>query len=581
MSFPPQTNDDFFDKNVRQSIINFFNLPASKVKIAFAVSADSRKRRSTDNVEVIIEISNDPEDSDASMISSDKMKNISATVMDKTQCGEALVEGGTVLSVSEPLPSPEDSNWQDVVEKVESGEEFTTVIQIPANLHITEGSKISSEGTPLQNPFTLHMTTADNEHVKQLGSIETPWQVTAKLIVTESHNQNAKLVGEATESFKLGGYANFTGLAISHAGTYEIQFSISSSAKAVENFGDQVKTVSSIVITKKQVTSRISDQPESAVINEKFTISTELYDTQYNERVEHIDWKDHEWDCALSLYPDYDAYPYDTTISGDTSITMNAETGYGVFEVSVNKVDTYVFSVTCESTPEDYSFTFMADSIVISDPNQKPNPDAVKKAIKFKYGNAKYANVKDEPEKFCKVVVSAMRKYLGTIEASKTMVIEDCMISSGSVIVELTMEASDEKDMKSLLESLSDGLSKNSLNIVYDGVNYQTAGDLEVDGDIYVQEKSGGTAGWKVALIVIFVLIIIAVCIGIAYYLLVHKKKMEKGSSQRIENPTDEQLYGGPKTRTEAGDVTPRVPSRNASPAQMAFNNKVYASDMI
>ena len=70
------------------------------------------------------------------------------------------------------------------------------------------------------------MKDQNGDWVEVLGSIYSPWRVTARLISGAGSDADARLVGSVEVPFKLG-VATFEDLAISHAGgDYRLEFDI-------------------------------------------------------------------------------------------------------------------------------------------------------------------------------------------------------------------------------------------------------------------------------------------------------------------------------------------------------------------
>ena len=60
--------------------------------------------------------------------------------------------------------------------------------------------------------------------VNSLGSISQPWEMTAILIPVDSMYPEAMVTGETVRA--VNGWFNFTELAISHPGDYQVQFMV-------------------------------------------------------------------------------------------------------------------------------------------------------------------------------------------------------------------------------------------------------------------------------------------------------------------------------------------------------------------
>ena len=66
----------------------------------------------------------------------------------------------------------------------------------------------------------------NGDWVELLGSIYSPWQVTARLVSGSGSDADARLIGASTVPFKLG-VATFDELSISHAGSdYTLEFEV-------------------------------------------------------------------------------------------------------------------------------------------------------------------------------------------------------------------------------------------------------------------------------------------------------------------------------------------------------------------
>ena len=147
------------------------------------------------------------------------------------------------MKMEEPIPPPEEppaytspEERAQVLEKTFAEtqqeeqeaqlEELTQekVFDIPSNLVLARQPYDALEMSPIKFYPYLYLTNQNNEQLSEIGSEADPWRVTARL---KAGPENATVDGDMTVPI-INGFANFTGLVLSHEGSgYQLSFVVS------------------------------------------------------------------------------------------------------------------------------------------------------------------------------------------------------------------------------------------------------------------------------------------------------------------------------------------------------------------
>ena len=125
--------------------------------------------------------------------------------------------------------------------------------------------------------------------ITRLGSISSPWQLTATLKKGAGSDARAVLVGNTSVDY-FWGWANFTDLGISHSGSdYTIEIAITRPAEASKY---TKLTSTSLIIAARKLTAVVVGMPTSSVIVDRpFSLDVEIRDQDTMKRAYDIGWK--------------------------------------------------------------------------------------------------------------------------------------------------------------------------------------------------------------------------------------------------------------------------------------------------
>merc|ERR550532_652203 len=140
----------------------------------------------------------------------------------------------------------------------------------------------------------IYFQDENGEIVENLLTTSGSWQVEAVLEYTGNSDKRAKLIGGSI-ILVTGGWANFTDLGISHAGTYNLKLKI----KAPSEFGKYV------YFTGLHVTDRVMEidlvAPGLVGKGQTFIMKGQVIDTYTRAAVTDLTWRDRDWSFRVVL----------------------------------------------------------------------------------------------------------------------------------------------------------------------------------------------------------------------------------------------------------------------------------------
>ena len=139
----------------------------------------------------------------------------------------------------------------------------------------------------MENYLSLQMFTFQGNHVGLLGSASDPWIIEAKLVMVSGSDPGATLVTTSEQPTR-NGWANFTDVAVTHAGRYALNFTVVYPVAAQGRFAAQSVQFE---IEPRQLGVEIVEQPSTVSAGEQLTIEARLYDINTMEIVENLSWK--------------------------------------------------------------------------------------------------------------------------------------------------------------------------------------------------------------------------------------------------------------------------------------------------
>ena len=114
-----------------------------------------------------------------------------------------------------------------------------------------------------------------------------PWVIEATLLMADGSDPRATLVTVAEAPMNQG-WANFTDVAVTHAGRYALNFTVVYPPEARGSFSGQS---AEFEIAIREIEIEITDQPSTVFANEEFGLEGRLYDKNTQEIITDLGWK--------------------------------------------------------------------------------------------------------------------------------------------------------------------------------------------------------------------------------------------------------------------------------------------------
>ncbi|CAK8674402.1 unnamed protein product [Clavelina lepadiformis] len=350
--FPAVNIDDFFEENLVNNLADYLGVPSYKIRVVEVVrETSSRKRRETNGNTVTFtivfsdEITNSTVSGDADL-TAEVLNNKTETMLVDYQTGHLW----ELINVTEGLSlatSPAATN-------VTSGGETFTLVQhaIPTKLVVSSLPSTVEEYLAFEQQPSVAIYDSNDEVVSTLGG---QWEVEVSLDTSASTaDDGASLLGRTSVPVS-SGYANFTDLKITHAGTgYVLRFRIS------EPSGVSLTSNNPTIDVVARSVKLGFPTGVNAHVNhgDALQLNVELQNANDNP-LENVGFKGHVWQVDVSLD---DATMYgDVSISGPTTFTFNPSTGRATTNglMLLNTVSYHKYNLICRvyTNPPAYDFT--------------------------------------------------------------------------------------------------------------------------------------------------------------------------------------------------------------------------------
>ncbi|CAH1788932.1 unnamed protein product [Owenia fusiformis] len=490
---PAQSIDDFFKTNLISNLVQLLGIDPSKIRIMNVVSASSRRKRmvnvrkrDTEYDLITLEIGTEPtEDADETNTEndSDEIASAAAKLIDCTQLGTLENELGISIDdviIYEPVPNVNDSSWQEFESNEVAG---TGVYYVQADaMHIATSPEPRYESVPFITQPEFQMLSPIGEVLPVVGSYQIPWQVTATLVLTDTSDERATLVGMTTASF-LNGKATFDDIGVSHSGTYKIYYEITYPTGAAHlNYMSE-----EFYVPLQPIDARVNVTGEVLSGND-MEVSVELIDGFTMLKHGEIDWKGHTWSATVTLLNSDEVFG--TLVVTDPLATFDVNSGIAVISGRIIDVEepTRVFlDIHVISEPSDYDFTVISPHVDVMPVGYQPISEDTRKKIKLLFDADYDSIVAGREELFIATVYNHfMPKYY-----EKTS-LTGWTTRKGSIIVEFNAQGT-EDDITSVLYDIYDEVDS-GLEISFNGSFIEARREMFVDGVEYY-----GRSGSQVA----------------------------------------------------------------------------------
>ena len=339
------TVDEFFEENIVRNIALLLNIPESKIRITRIVGIPRITRRAVEslatNVTLEIEIGDPPQNmtnlspsdtytyvppvtnqtdtdntttpsppnaTNATSLGYTQLLNISNAAVGVTQSGEleaALDANIDTITVTNPLPAPERANYTGLNDSAlnstqlaglplfmsENGSSLeSSTFKVPEKLKFYQTPFDANETVPFGQQPLLFIADENNQVVSTLRHMsDESWKLTVSIHSGSGH-PSAVLSGTTTVAF-VGGWANFTDIAISHAGAYKLDFNITTPNSNLSVSSNLFYVKERIIIL--HIIKHVTSTNETVAFNPAPLI--ELVDIGSGARVTNHGWKGWEW----------------------------------------------------------------------------------------------------------------------------------------------------------------------------------------------------------------------------------------------------------------------------------------------
>jgi hypothetical protein len=501
-SMPMMTVDEFFGEQIIQNIAAFLDIPQNKIKVATAVSQTRRKR--ADVNQVTIEIVNLPsstiDSSNPGDLTSAQLQEIAAKIINAYELGVlASVLELTILDLTLVTPPPgSDTNEWKIFAEIGTNGAFAA--EIPTSLQLEVAPEIKTEQSAFTVQPSCRFLKADGSYVSSLGTLNSPWQITASLShINTQYASEATVLGTTTVDFS-DGWSNFTDLKISHSGTYKIIFAVTSPADASHFRVESAQ----FVVSAANIGAELTSVPSSVNVGDTFDVTMEMVDLTIREKLSDITWKGHTWTAEVSLYNSDSAT---LSCSSSCSVSVDTSTGSAQFTgLSINTYGHYHLAFRLVSSPNDFDqSTAVNTSITVYPQGYTAKEDTSIHHIKITF-NGNFSSLNGYGYQFAVKVINYFWQKHSNIEFSNPTAYE------GSIVVEFDA-AGTEDDLDSAADSIYSEV-ESGLTLDFNSDSYSTTGDMWVDGEEYEGDEEDEDEKVPLAAIIV-------PCIAAALFLVV------------------------------------------------------------
>ncbi|XP_078617899.1 fibrocystin-L-like [Branchiostoma floridae x Branchiostoma japonicum] len=546
---PAVTVDDFFEVNLRANLAAYLNIPASKIRVVNVVREDSKRKKRTGTTNVEVEITEPPANDTSTAEETEEeartgLEVAASAIVDSTQLGTLGDEIGiqiTTLEIVEPLPQPNSTAWEEVVQEDPQTSSQAVAVQIPSRMELHTQPEPLHEGSEFPVQPKLQVFDGSGNVVMKLGTVASPWEVQATVRAGSGSDSRAQIIGD-NAVFK-DGWANFTNLAISHSGQgYIIDFIIVKPQNA-SNF----RTASNAVeVTSRPLSGKVYPITGNLTVNEPFTVSVGITDRVSGLEIDDIAWKGHTWTCSVQLYK---PFPQNGDLAGSTTVNFDPITGRATFtSLTVNQLSQYYFKFNIRSSPSGYDVMVESEPITFwpADYVTPVEEDSAHVTMKF---NGDYQQVAAGKEGY---LGSAL--WVHIMDTYTEVTVGNFSFSEGSVVAEFDMKGTTNGVNNTLVGLWNE--VKDGLTLTVDGNTLQAQTSMLVDGQDYYgmdgAPPAAPSAAFPIGAIigVVVVVIVVAALIGGFFFL---KKKKQESRSKTVPLNEDPVEKPGSSGELESG----------------------------
>ncbi|XP_021343370.1 fibrocystin-L-like [Mizuhopecten yessoensis] len=433
---PALTPEEFYGESLIRNLAAFFDVPPEKIRVVNIVRETTRRKRAaSEDITIQIEISDPPATTANATVnetmSTDALMNMSAKFINEVQGGGDMSETLNItlksIAINEPIPDLSD---ETPLEVKDSPKNSKGMLRVPKAMKLVIEPVPTHETALFATQPCLRFYDEQDNEIEKLGSIADPWKVTATLSPRRSQPK-AHLYGGTTTEI-VGGWANFTGLRISHYGT---KFSI-----AFKN---------TYPVGKKPMTAQSSLFSVAKLTGHKWKATVDVNNKTGTEDV----------------------------IAGSREVQIDPTTGEGVFDsLGFDQIGIYYLTVHVTSSPEEYDIygNVKVQMLHNNQFNLLNDSKAIVTNVTMVFKENYSAVVGNSSDQFGEMVVDFLtKKYPDVLFDAVT-------VTEGSIIVTCVLHGhpiTTNTTILSLAEDVASGL-----NFTFNGFNMQVAEQLLLNG---------------------------------------------------------------------------------------------------
>ncbi|KAL4228553.1 Fibrocystin-L [Mactra antiquata] len=516
---PAMSVDDFFGDNLVTNLASFLNIPLNKIKVVNVVSASgNRRRRSTDDsIVVTMEISDEP----ASNIN----VTVSGTLDYATllQIASDLVNECQVGNISETLNITGSCEQVQIVS--DSLGEDPIVYNTPSPDHLFFHTTLQAEfeGSTFVRQPKIRAADISNAVVTELGTAEYPWELTASIRSGTGH-PNAMLNGTTTVNCT-DGWFNFTDLEISHMGNnYILDFNVTFPSEA-ENFTLESAPFN---VSGRPVEIHVYDRTSGNIVrSSRFSVTIDLLDSNTNEIISDLAWRDHTWSAEAKMLGSPTEYG---SLDGTLTSSFDPSTGRAMFpDLNITGFGMFYVQFRVVSNPPDYNLT-LNHKLNIMHPNHVGMiiEDTYEVEVKFDVDFDRVLPTEDKQAEFEQMILTDYANRWPDIQLSTGS------IRKGSIMVTFDVSGSN-VDVNDTAYSVCE-LITNGTIYSFNGYDIKLSGYMTVDSQAFYgvscaikeeEDDDDGMEGYLIAIIVILCVLVVVVISGIIIWRFVVKPKTQ------------------------------------------------------
>ena len=438
------------------------------------VTMDTTNMTSSDNKTMTNDTTTEAPPTD-STLSFDKLEDLTEMVVDVIQTGQLTSElNATVVNavVMEPEPEPVDptngnratpstggpqpgengtelldtfSDMQFRMEMEERNQTQQVVFTIPTQLSIERSFRaMETEGIPLPQPPILVMFDNFNNIIQNLG-LDEAWRVRANV---ESSPQGAFLANDTAEL--VSGRAEFSGLAFSYPGTYQISFEV----VFPESAEFRVVVEEEIVVLPRDLQLVIASQPSNGNTTHPFYPPPVVELWEDGALLRDHDWRNSIWWVRATL-----------TQGGRSleSWVQQLNSGYAEFTEIAYRYPgefTLVFEVFTEPSSSHVPATATSNSFYIT---RHPLT-----RLLITYDEDYDSIIGENDELLQQFITTFTAAFLDTFP-SQTVEIYNITAARGSIVVSVFLTSRSARDLLNYVETVI--AANDTFNFMFRGVN--------------------------------------------------------------------------------------------------------------